>query len=49
MVEETAASATLVNETVSEQMEQAEALSKVTDELKGRTEELLEAISKFKV
>lgn len=49
VVEQTAASATLVNETVSEQMKQADALSEVTDGLSSKTEELLEAISKFKV
>lgn len=49
VVQQTAASATLVNETVSEQMEQADALTKVTEELRGRTEDLMEAISKFKV
>ena len=49
VVEQTAASATLVNETVSEQMKQADALSEVTNGLSSKTEELLEAISKFKV
>ena len=49
VVEQTAASATLVNETVSEQMKQADALSEVTDGLSSKTEELLDAISKFKV
>lgn len=49
VVEQTAASATLVDETVSEQMKQADALSEVTEGLSSKTEELLEAISKFKV
>ena len=49
VVEQTAASASLVNETVSEQMKQADALSEVTEGLRNKTEELLEAISKFKV
>lgn len=49
VVEQTAASTTLVNETVAEQMKQSDALSEVTEELRSKTEELLEAISKFKV
>lgn len=49
VVQQTAASATLVNETASQQMSQAESLSEVTDELQKKTEELMEAISRFKV
>lgn len=49
VVQQTAASATLVSETVSEQMQQAQALRNVTEELQGKTEELMEAISRFKV
>lgn len=49
VVQQTAASATLVNETVTEQMKQAESLREIMDELKGKTEDLLAAISKFKV
>ncbi len=49
VVQQTAASATLVNETASQQMGQAESLREVTDELQKKTEELLEAISQFKI
>ena len=49
VVQQTAASATLVNETASQQMGQAESLREVTDELQKKTEELMEAISQFKV
>ncbi len=49
VVQQTAASASLVSETVSEQMQQAQALRGVTEELQSKTEELMEAISRFKV
>ena len=49
VVQQTAASATLVNDTVTEQMKQAESMREITEELQGQTEELLDAISKFKV
>ncbi|MGN1148632.1 MAG: methyl-accepting chemotaxis protein [Lachnospiraceae bacterium] len=49
VVQQTAASASLVNATATEQMKQAEALSVVTEELQSKTEELMEAISRFTV
>ncbi len=49
VVEQTAASASLVNETAMRQMEQAESLRVVMDELQKKTEELTNAISRFKV
>lgn len=49
VVEQTAASASLVNQTVKEQVEQAEAMYRVTDELQRKTDELMAAISTFKV
>lgn len=49
VVQQTAASASLVNATATEQMKQAEALSVITEELQSKTEELMEAISHFTV
>lgn len=49
VVQQTAESSTLVNETAKEQMRQAEAMREVTDELQTQTEELLDAIRRFKV
>lgn len=49
VVDQTAASASLVNQTVGEQLEQAETLRRVTDELQRKTDELMAAISTFKV
>lgn len=49
VVEQTAASASLVNQTVKEQVEQAESLHRITDDLQRKTDELMAAISTFKV
>ncbi len=49
VVEQTAASASLVNETAMRQMNQAESLRDVMLELQKKTEELTNAISRFKV
>lgn len=49
VVEETAASASLVNRTVEEQMNQAQSLRAITEELQSRTDDLMAAISTFKV
>lgn len=49
VVDQTAASASLVNQTVKEQVEQAESLHRITDELQRKTDELMAAISTFKV
>lgn len=49
VVQQTAASASLVNATATEQMKQAEGLRTVTEELQSKTEELMEAISQFTV
>lgn len=49
VVDQTAASASLVNQTVKEQMDQSESLHKITAELQRKTDELMAAISTFKV
>ena len=49
VVEQTAASASLVNETATKQMGQAEELRVVMVELQSKTEELMNAISRFKI
>ena len=47
--EETAASSTMVNDTVQNQMEQVSKMVETTKELEQRTNELIEALSRFRI